>query len=303
MWVNILSGFIAFFHSTNGTNWVQEGICNLTVSVTAYHASVVYDENGFGGTSFYYQMWYWDGNDGLITNLWHATSRDGLGWSNQHTLSQSASAPLVDGISGSFFQFQFGTGAVLYNPNPTNVSSDPYTFRYQMFYDSSAAGAVIGGSREAIALAYSSDGLLWTRYGNQPVLIPPDVTTWRWDAQFAFRACIIPKGAGGVMEMFYSAGNRNIKSVTTTDTYYAHGSGHAISDNGKQWRYDPYNSIVYFQDPRPQTYGRAYMAFALYGTFSGTVNKYLFWFGGGPTQVQGYLQTFWFTEYIPTPIN
>ena len=54
MWANVLTGNIALFHSFDGIHWITEGILNLTGN--AYHACVVYDANGFGGSGVFLQI-------------------------------------------------------------------------------------------------------------------------------------------------------------------------------------------------------------------------------------------------------
>ena len=227
----------------------------------------------------------------------------GLTWSNQQSNSQDLTFKLVTGVPGSFFYHFRGPSYVVYNPNPTNTFNQPYTYRYQLLFDASSEGlASIGNATGTIGLAYSTNGTTWTLYQTIPVMIPAGPSTWYWDATHMFRACLVTKGFSGLMELFYSGSNLNIGNGIN-DLSYAHGTGHAISNNGIQWRFDPYNPQIYFEDARIQTTGRSYTPFVLYGTFGGPVNQYRYWFVGGVGNTTGQSQTMWFATYTPYQVS
>ena len=94
-----------------------------------------------------------------------------------------------------------------------------------MFFDSSS-----DGGSEQIGLAYSLDGIMWKRYGDAPVVIPPGGATpsGPWDADYAFRPSVFK--LNGIYHMYYCGSNSQIDHDTTL--FWAHGIGHATSDNG-----------------------------------------------------------------------
>lgn len=48
---------IGYATSNDGIHWTDHG--SVTGLTNAYHAKVIYDENGFGGSGVYYKVWYW----------------------------------------------------------------------------------------------------------------------------------------------------------------------------------------------------------------------------------------------------
>src|SRR6185369_9232223 len=97
-----------------------------------------------------------------------AESNDGITWTVPVAMTENPDSPLTFGdfsFNGQFFKL-WAPGTVLYNSNATSVEGYPYSFPYAMTYDVSPVGSVdFGGSPVATALAYSSDGKNWTRFG------------------------------------------------------------------------------------------------------------------------------------------
>lgn len=233
------TGTLALSTSNDGIHWTLKGDTNLVAPPggDVGHPVVLYDPNGFGGGPYHYKMWFWTGSPGGITVVQYTASTDGFTWIPQVPISQNPTSPLVDGIPGSFFYVLYCPGFVIYNPAATNTPGDPYSFSYAMLYDAGALGQIPGNPiQEEIALAYSTDGLFWTRYGSQPVLIPSGNAA-DWDGIYHFRPTVVK--AGGTFHMFYSGSNGN--SATGTD--FAHGLGTASSTDGINWVKDPGNPI------------------------------------------------------------
>jgi len=258
------TGQLAFSGSNDGIHWVLKGLINIeNLTSSVGHPCVIYDEHGFGGTPYTYQMWFWNGNvaQGTLNNIYQTFSTDGMNWTTPTLITQDPNFPLTDGITGSYFQQLYGPGFVIYNPNASNDFLMPYTYRYVMFFDASGAGLVPGNNaQEEIGLAYSSDGLHWIRYGNVPVLIPSGNAS-DWDGLFMFRPSIIL--VNGTYHMYYSGSNGD----QTLGTNFAHGLGHATSQDGINWVKDPTNPTFINTDGVYWRTDRTYTPCVLYGTF------------------------------------
>lgn len=291
---------IAISYSSDGINWILKGDTNIT---TAYHPCVLYDKNGFGGGAYNYKMWYWNGSVGTTADVIKFTqSTDGLTWTTPVSVAQDAGAPIVFGASGTYFYHLYGPGFIIYNPAPTSTVGDPYSFRYVMFYDIASETPI--PSVEGIGLAYSDDGLTWSRYGSAPVLLPAGGAT-TWDGTHAFRPSVIQ--AAGVYHMFYSGSNEDIDPSTTV--VYAHGIGHATSTDGLTWTKDPQNPIFIYSDGVSWRNSRTYTPFVLYGRFPGTIHTpgcgpsiAKMWFTGGTGLVQGANESVGYAT-LPCPLK
>jgi hypothetical protein len=286
-------GGIALAYSNNGVDWIEyNNSLPLTgLSVSANHPVVVYNRAGFGGQGVYYKIWYWDSSTSLavIGALRHAQSVDGVTWQNDQPLQQhptDSDLQLVDGVSGSYFYHTYGPGCLYYNPSATNLGSttpddksddQPITYRYIMYYDCSGEGASPNGSIEQEALAYSVDGIYWIRYGDQPVLLPSGNAA-DWDGMYSYRSTIIR--IAGLYHMWYSGANGD----NSIGTYYAHGIGHAVSNDGLNWTKDPDNPVFHVTDGVTWRDVRTYTPCVIYDAegFSGHGRScnYKMWFTG-----------------------
>jgi hypothetical protein len=262
---------IALSYSNDGIHWSLQGI--VIFDVYAYHPTVIYDKNGFGGGPYHYKMWYWTGDISFFPPhlaIKFSQSMDGVTWTTPVATTQGATSFLADITQeGSpFYQF-YGFGTVLYNASATSMAGEPYTFPYVAFFDSSAAHQGEQTTQEAVGLAYSTDGISWTRFGSQPVLIPSGSTS-DWDGLYAYRASVIK--LKGIYHMFYSGSNDEIN-----DFGYAHGIGHATSSDGINWTKDSCNPIFSTDDPGEawrsgRTLAPSAVVFA---------NRFGMWFSGG----------------------
>ena len=295
MWFATRSGGsygIAYAFSDDGINWTEyNNSTPLSVlQINANHPVVLYNSSGFGGGSFYYKIWYWTGTAGTTANeIRHAESINGITWQNDQPIQQHASdqsLQLIDGVSGSYFYHLYGPGCVLFNPAPTNVGSgtpddksddEPMTYSYVMYYDSSGEGSSPNGSIEQESLAYSVDGIYWIRYGNEPVLLPSGNSA-DWDGMYTYRASV--DRINGTYHMWY-AGASGDNSI---GTYYAHGIGHATSNDGLTWIKDPDNPAFHVTDGVGWRDVRSYTPCVIYDSnrFSGhgDICPYKIWFTG-----------------------
>jgi len=250
------AGGIALATSNDGLNWTEHNNSSPLAGLpaSANHPVVIYHSGGFGG-GMYYKIWYWDTGAGLNTigAIRTAQSADGVTWIDDQPIQQhatDATLQLVDGVSGSYFYHCYGPGSVLFNPTGGNIGSttpddksddQPMTYRYVMYYDSSGEGASPNGSLEQTSLAYSTDGIYWIRYGDAPVLIPSGDAN-DWDGMYSYRASVLE--INGTYHMWYAGANGD----NSIGTYYAHGIGHAVSNDGLNWSLDVDNPAMHVSD-------------------------------------------------------
>lgn len=268
---------IALSYSNDGVSWTLKGETNL---IGGFHPCVLYDRNGFGGGGDHYKIWYWTGSPGTtIGVIRFSSSPDGINWAAPQSVAQDPAHPLVDGVLPGYFYHLYGPGFVMYNAAATSTPGQPFTFPYLMFYDTASEGAGPGTSVAQIALAYSGDGIFWTRYGSVPVLIPSGNTT-DWDGSHAFRPSVIV--LGGRYTMLYSGSNDKIDPATTIQ--YAHGIGAATSSDGITWTKDAANPVFSYKDNVAWRNSRTYTP-AVLRSLDGSCLQ--MWFVGGTGTLAG----------------
>ncbi len=273
---------IAISYSIDGSFWRLKGDTTLS---NLFHPCIIYDPNGFGGGPYNYRGWFWTGVAGVTPDvIQYSFSTDGINWLTPQPAMQDASSPIVTGISPGYFYHLYGPGFVIYNPNSTSTPGQPYTFPYVMFFDTSTEGTGPGLSVEQIGLAYSNDGVTWTRFGSVPIVIPSGSAT-AWDGNYAFRPSIIL--VQGIYHMFYSGSNDLIDPLTTIP--YAHGIGHASSSDGINWTLDPDNPIFIYSDGVAWRNSRTYTPSVLFDPFCTAAVRTCakMWFDGGQGTVAG----------------
>ncbi|MFQ6615154.1 MAG: carboxypeptidase regulatory-like domain-containing protein [Fidelibacterota bacterium] len=161
-----------------------------------------------------YHMWY-DANDGTTPRIGHATSSDGVAW------TEDAGNPVLDlGTSGSWED-----EAV----NQPSVFFDGAT--YHMWYSGE------DGSTGRIGYATSSDGVTWTKYAANPVL---DVgTPGAWDSLWVAAPIVVFDGSSYHMWYVGFGGNNGIGYATSDDgiiwTRYA---GNPVLERGTSGDFD-----------------------------------------------------------------
>lgn len=138
---------------------------------------------------------------------------------------------------------------------------------YHMWYD--GAHGIHGAlPPHSIGYASSSDGIHWTKYGNNPVMTIGSEGSW--DAQNISDPCVIFDG--GIYHMWY---------VGTDDVWdwNAVWIGHATSADGIQWTRDPQNPVNLPNIKNPDEVTWVYR-----GVFNPAVVKsgdtYLMWYCG-----------------------
>jgi hypothetical protein len=154
--------------STDGRNWTGlESTPVFSYRRDSSPGTVVHDANGF-------RMWYSFVDDNAHTQIGYATSPNGIQWVD-------CGQVVATGEAGTYDSTFAGLPSVVY---------DASTGVYLMWYDAEDDD---GGMR-AIALATSSDGITWTKYG---IVLSAQWGTWYSDG--VSRACVVKSQSQYVM--------------------------------------------------------------------------------------------------------
>jgi len=168
-------------------NWTKYSGNPLNLENSAYFPSVLFD-------GINYKMWY-----ALNDEIYYATSIDGVAWTKYGKV-------LSKGASGSWEQTVIRPQTVIYDGSI-----------YKMWYEGSGAIAQL-----KIGYATSSDGITWTKYSGNPVLIPGG--DGGWDDWSVSDASVITDGSA--FKMWYGA-----QGVQ----YGTNKIGYAVSSDGITW--------------------------------------------------------------------
>jgi hypothetical protein len=159
---------IGYAYSSNGINWIDCGTVYPYVegSIKPKHNFVRYD----GETGPYY-LYYSNDIEHPYT-IDYATSSDGINWTTQGTMLEPSDYP-AQGYPGCYWH---EVDVLNVNVLKENIVIDETSYPYVMYYSASThlyddAGHEAGVYHsEAISLAYSNDGLNWTKYPGNPIL-------------------------------------------------------------------------------------------------------------------------------------
>ncbi len=232
MWYSNGGGQVFLTTSANGMEWGSPAQVS-GLGDDAHHVQVLYDENCFGvdpceATTPKYKIWYWDINADLysIEAIASAQSVDGLAWTDDTSLSQSATEQLITGAGTGWNRGSYGPVSLVYQDGADNTGSDPWDYSYAMYYDGT------DGSSEVTGLAYSTDGLYWSAYSASPVLDKGSGNTW--DCDDAAYGSVYYDGMK--YHYWYSGGGGdNGSGGCVTGAPVQQGIGYAASDNGVDW--------------------------------------------------------------------
>jgi hypothetical protein len=268
-WYSDGSGDVFLITSTNGTAW------GSPVSVTglggdAHHVQVLYDPNCFGATpcdptKIRYKMWYWD-IDALLYSIdaiATADSSDGVSWSNDQPLTQDAARPLVTGAGSGWNRGSYGPVSLFYQPGAANSGTEPWNYRYVMYYDGT------DGGHEFTGLAYSADGLAWTAYTGNPIL--QGSSSAAWDCSDTVYGTIYHDANG--YHFWYSGAGGDDGTGDCQDHAVHEGIGYASSSDGKAWTKDVNNPIFHISDGVSYRNSRVYTP-AVVNDGSGSLRMY-----------------------------
>ncbi len=229
MWYGTSSGQTGLAYSNDGIVWTDQG----AVMTNGYHAQVIYDASGFGG-SVYYKMWYWGGLSYSVGDIRYTESVDGVTWTNDQPLQNGTVVSIIFNTPGAWNRGSYGPSSIFYNPTATNTGTDFFDYTYTMYYEGTTGGT------ESTGFAYSTDGITWNGYDADtdgdadPIL---QGTASAWDHNYAVGWTIV-KNASNDFEMWYSGGNNAMN----------HGIGYATSLDGINWIKDTSNPIFYKDD-------------------------------------------------------
>lgn len=192
---------IAYALSTDGLSWTMAtSTVSGLIPDNAGHPHVEFSDSKF-------RIWYWNVATPYGNNAMHyAESVDGLTWTNDTAIT----GDLITSIGGLWNSGSYGVVDVIINDSPTNTSTNPFDYKYAMYYD------VTSGGYEQIALGYSIDGIDWTLSGDGPVL--PKGPAGSWDSVYATVGTVLKED---IWKMWYSGGvsasNEGIGYATSTD--------------------------------------------------------------------------------------
>jgi hypothetical protein len=255
MWYASSSGRVKVTTSTDGETWLPEPGTDCGVA-NANHPAVLFEPAGFartgpdGPATMYYRMYFWDQtalyhNNGSsacqpLCMMGYAESADGVAFHNQGWAVQAGTGHLIPaaGEITSPWRGSYGPFQVLFDPSIAAGSgrnaASPMANRYVMYYD------LTTGGDEAIALAFSDDGLSWEGYAGNPIVtgtqdwetcgVPPSPPPCR---QYVSRAHVLE--SGGTWYMYYSGGSGKMNE----------GIGLATSTDGVSWTKDARNPMAH----------------------------------------------------------
>lgn len=171
---------IYYADSPDGINWTTHGVVlekgepGSWDDMNIAPAAVL-----FNGTT--YKMWYV--GVGSSASVWgmvgYATSSDGVSWTKY-----KANPVLVPGGNGGWDDWNIGDMSVIFNGT-----------HYMMWY----SGQAVEDGIFKTGVATSVDGISWTKYHNNPVLVPEPSA---WDNTHVFTGPVIYNGS--CYEMWYT---------------------------------------------------------------------------------------------------
>ncbi len=176
------------------------------------NGSVIYDSS----TSTF-KMWYHGGDGDWSGSIGYATSPNGINWRKYE------SNPVLDvGLSGAWDDYFIGTSSVI-------VIDSIYHMWYAGVSDPSISQIQIG-------YAISSDGIIWQKDENNPVLEvgPAD----SWEETWVYFPYVIYDGLA--FHMWYTGTEGN----SLTFSGWAERIGYATSPDGISWTKDANNPVL-----------------------------------------------------------
>jgi hypothetical protein len=235
MWFDASSGTLPdYATSTDGKAWTNNSAITIVGSLPQGTTSVAHSVVLQTGANSY-QMWYYTGLTGTsegINQLAHATSTDGVHWTNFTFLSQSATAPILTGHTGSnvWNNSSLGPTCVIYNSagSATLNTTNAFANQYVMYYGAGQEG--VTANPVSTGLAISTDGLTWSMFSTGKTLTGSGSG---WDSGRAVIWDVLNEG--GQYKAFYSGG---------VGTSWA-GLGYATSTDGFTWTTDGSDNPIF----------------------------------------------------------
>lgn len=207
-----------------------------------------------------FKIWYWNAATPYGNNAMHyAESVDGITWTGDTAITGN----LVTTASGQWNSGTYGAVDVIVNSSPSNTGTNPFNYKYAMYYDATSGGY------EQIALGYSTDGVNWTLYGTEPVV--PKGSVDAWDSGYVGIGSIVINGSSWTL--WYSGG------VSTSND----GIGCATSVDGLSWTKCSDNPIMSKTDGVAWRNSRTYTPRVIKDG-----DTYKMWFTGRDTALGNY---------------
>ena len=219
----LLRSRICYATSTDGINW--EKYEDNPVMDVDYSGS--WDSSGVETVTIIidndapaterYKMWY----AGQYFNTYrydigYAYSPDGINWTKHP-------APVMNVGSASEWDSGFLEG-------PSVIKEDGQYKMWYCGYDIEVNGQPSDGKAN-IGYATSTDGINWTKYENNPILVTGNNT---WDSIYVQDPHVIKYG--DEYQMWYGGGDN--------DSYYSQQVGYATSTDGINWNKSPLNPVL-----------------------------------------------------------
>lgn len=174
-----------------------------------------------------------------------AESSDGLNWAND----QATTGNLITGASSDWNRGSYGPCQVFYNPTAANTGSNPFNYRFIMYFDGTT------GAFEETGLGYSPDGTDWQLHDR--VLARGNSGPWGntddWDSSYASRGTVV-RISNDEWHMWYSGGQ----------TAMNQGIGYASSTDGINWTRDPANPILHITNGLDYRNSRTYTPWVIF---------------------------------------
>ncbi|MGL4597334.1 MAG: hypothetical protein ACRCYO_07400, partial [Bacteroidia bacterium] len=173
-----------------------------------------------------FKAWYsgagWLPNDTLThVSIGYAWSLDGLSWTayTGNPVYQHSANPNDPDFYGT------ETASVLYD------STAPATHRYRMWYSGKQDESDPNGDYK-VCHAFSSNGIAWTRYTGNPVMLAGDST--EWNNRMITNVSVILDG--GIFKMWFAAPDIYFNNQATD---FKGNIGYATSPDGLVWTKHP----------------------------------------------------------------
>lgn len=171
---------------------------------------------------------------------------DGITWVQDQALTQDPTLKLITGTPGAWNSGTWGFQKAFYNPEATNIGSNPFDYTYTAYYDANT-----GTTYQTTGIAYSLDGKHWFNNQSSPVLNRTTGDANAWDFYTASFGSFL-KDSSGVFHAWYSGGRT---AGGYTDNF---GIGYASSPDGLVWTKDSSNPIFTVLDGRTYRDERCY---------------------------------------------